>query len=193
MADKRDVERPYVVDGIKEYDNPLPPWWVFLFYFTIAFSVVYMIYIHMFDGRSLDDELVRDREQHAAFLAEQAKQRGADEGSLAERMSDPQLVEAGAVIYQTNCSPCHGAQGQGVVGPNLTDNYWIHGGSADDILRVIADGVTEKGMIPWRGILGPQKMEEVTAYVMSLSGTEPPNPKAPEGEVYEGSAATSSN
>jgi len=193
MADKKDIERPYVVDGIKEYDNPLPPWWLFLFYFTIVFAVVYMVYIHMFAGSTLMDELSRDREQHANFLVEQAKLRGVDEGGLADRMTDPQLIEAGAAIYQTNCGPCHGAKGEGLVGPNLADEYWVHGGAAEDILQVIADGVVEKGMIPWRGILGPQKLEEVTAFVMSLRGTEPPNPKAPEGDLYEGSTAGAGN
>lgn len=185
MAENRDVERPFVVDGIKEYDNPLPPWWVLLFYFTIVFAVVYMIYLHVFDGRLLTDELQRDREKHALFLAEQAKKRGSAMGSLKERIQDPEMIAAGAEIYQSNCAPCHGAEGQGLVGPNLTDPYWIHGGAPEDIMNVIAEGVVEKGMIAWKGILGPKKLEEVTAFVVSLQGSNPPNPKAPEGDLYD--------
>lgn len=189
MSKPKDVERPYVVDGIKEYDNPLPPWWVALFYFTIAFSVVYMVYIHLFDGKLLIHELQRDRERHAAFLAERAEQRAADMGELSERVYDPEMIAAGAGIYQANCAPCHGAEGQGLVGPNLADDYWIHGDQPEDILRVTAEGVPEKGMIPWKGILSSQQLEEVTAFVVSLRGTNPPNPKAPEGDFYERIAA----
>lgn len=186
MTDKRDVERPYTVDGIKEYDNPLPSWWVLLFYSTIAFAPLYLLYIHLFDGNTLMDELSRDKQKHAAFISELANQRVGEGGSLVDRMRDPDYIAAGASIYATNCAPCHGAGGEGTVGPNLADDYWIHGGSAEDILRVITEGVPEKGMIAWQGILSPQRLEEVTAFVMSLRGNDLPNAKAPEGELYEG-------
>jgi cytochrome c oxidase cbb3-type subunit 3 len=186
MSENRDVERPYVVDGIKEYDNPLPPWWVALFYFTIVFGVAYMAYLHLFGGETIEEELRQDRQRYAELKAERAEERAAaTEGSLAERLQDPSLVAAGQEVYQTNCAACHGNQGQGLVGPNLTDKYWIHGGAPQDIVHTIQKGVPQKGMVAWESILGPDKIEQAAAYVLSLGGTNPPNPKPPEGDVYD--------
>lgn len=186
---EHDVERPYVVDGIREYDNPLPSWWVALFYLTILFSPLYLVYTHIMKGNLLTDELAEDRSAHVELIAEQEEKRiEQGGGDLDARLSDPAFVAAGKEIYQTNCAACHGDKGQGVVGPNLTDNYWLHGGSAKDIVDVITNGVVEKGMIAWQAILGVEKIEQVTAYVISLKGTNPPNPKAPQGELYDSSA-----
>lgn len=184
--DQKDVERPFVVDGIKEYDNPLPPWWVALFWMTIIYGIGYLVYVHGFDGPTLDKELMADRQQHEEVMAK--ANAGANEGgaSIAEQMKSPELIAAGKALYVANCAACHGQLGEGIVGPNLTDPNWLHGGSAEDIIKSITDGIPAKGMIAWKAILGPKKIKETAAFIISLKGTNPPNGKAPEGDVYEG-------
>ncbi len=188
MGKERDVVRPYVVDGIKEYDNPMPSWWLILFYATIVFAGIYLVVVEVMDQYTLEKELRDDRGAYAAVMAEQEQQRQAEGGSLEEKFKDEAMIAAGKDIYMVNCSPCHGTEGQGLVGPNLTDNYWIHGGAPADIVKTVIDGVPAKGMIAWKPILGVEKVEQVSAYVYSLIGTEPPNPKAPEGEPVDGSS-----
>ncbi len=180
-----DVERPFVVDGIKEYDNPLPSWWVILFWFTIIYGVAYLAYLHVFGGATLDDELVADRAAYVQLMNQQESNSTEDPTDLLATMQDPEVIAAGEVHFKANCAPCHGPQGQGLVGPNLTDKYWIHGGSPEDIIKTITDGVPAKGMVPWKAILGTKKIKEVAAFIYGLEGTNPPNGKAPEGEIYE--------
>jgi cytochrome c oxidase cbb3-type subunit 3 len=185
MSEKKikDVVRPNVVDGIEEYDNPLPPWWVWLFNLSILYAFAYMIWYHVLDKPGLDAELMADRKALAEKAAlNQPAVASADD--LANLVNDPKRVEEGKGIYDANCAPCHGQKGEGTVGPNLTDRYWLHGGDADQILSTIAEGVPAKGMIAWGPILGQQKIESVLAYVMSLKDTNPPNAKAPEGDAY---------
>ena len=189
MSKERDVVRPYVVDGIKEYDNPMPSWWLILFYATIIFAGIYLVVVEVMDKYTLQNELRNDRSEYAALIAKQEEQRQAEGGSLEDKFKDANMIAAGKDIYMTNCSPCHGAEGQGVVGPNLTDNYWIHGGQPADIVKTVVDGVPAKGMIAWKPILGVEKVEQVSAYVYSLVGTNPPNPKAPEGDLVDGTTA----
>ena len=181
---KFDVERPFVVDGIKEYDNPLPSWFIILFLGTILFSVCYLVYYGAMGGASLEQEFTTDEKRYEQKQAQLAAQDSSS--NLGEEIKDPAMIAAGKEIYTANCAPCHGPQGQGVVGPNLTDKYWIHGGSPQDIVNVIVNGVPDKGMVSWKTILGRKKIKQVTAYVVSIGGSNPPNPKAPQGEVYEG-------
>ena len=100
-------------------------------------------------------------------------------------LTDESSLVAGKDVFQTNCAVCHLSQGQGLVGPNLTDEYWIHGGSYADIVRIVTEGVPAKGMISWKTQISKQQIFEVSSYIMTLKGTNPPNPKAPEGEKYE--------
>ena len=182
--EKNDLERPFVVDGIKEYDNPLPGWWLGLFWFTILFGVGYLIYLHGMSGTTLDEELATDREAYEEqFAASQNLPAGG--ADLEQMAGSADVLEQGKQIYVQNCAACRGQEGQGLVGPNLTDKYWIHGGSSEAILKVISEGVPAKGMIAWKSILGPQKIAQVAAYMTTLQGTTPPNPKAPQGELYE--------
>lgn len=179
-----DQLRPHVYDGIEEYDNPLPRWWVGGFYLCIAFSVIYMGYYHIAGGPSTLDEMNTTLAAHKEEAA-QASGSSSGGGDLTAMLADQNAIAAGKEIYQQNCTPCHGQVGEGVVGPNLVDKYWLHGGKPEEILKTISEGVVEKGMIAWTPLLGMEKVKQVTAFVHSIGGTNPPNAKAPEGQPME--------
>lgn len=170
------------IDGISELDNLLPRWWLWMFNLSILFSIGYMVYYHVL---SLGDS------QAAAYKKE--AQRGEEiktaaltkfEGSLADLQpsKDEAVLAQGQQVFTTYCAPCHRADGGGLVGPNLTDDYWIHGSSYTDSLKTIINGVPEKGMLTWRGVLKPSEIQSVASYIYSLRGTTPPNPKPPENQ-----------
>lgn len=183
MADQeqdRLLEHDY--DGIQEYDNPLPRWWLWIFYATIVFVPLY----YVLPGR-LGENGGNVAEYEREVAAHQAAQPPAaptiSEGALLALATDREAVEEGEELFTKNCVACHGAGGGGVIGPNLTDAAWIHGGTPGAIHRTIVEGVLEKGMPPWGRLLKPEEIDQVTAYVISIKGTTPPNPKAPEGTV----------
>lgn len=183
MSDQKPKLRPHTIDGIQEYDNKLPGWWVALFWLTIIFSVVYMIKIHVFEGNLLLNELAADRNAASEMATSNNAPKSGD--SLSAALSSPEKIAEGQTLYQANCAACHKADGGGLVGPNLTDNAWLHGGSDEDIIKSITDGIPAKGMIAWGPILGPKKIEALTAYIISIQGTNPAGAKAAEGEVFE--------
>jgi cytochrome c oxidase cbb3-type subunit 3 len=173
-------------DGIKEYDNPMPGWWVGLFYICIAFAVVYFVGITFFDFvDTYEDDLAQSQaemmEIREAYAAANPSFT-ADEASLAALVDDPAAVEAGEQTYQAVCAACHGAEAQGVIGPNLTDEYWLHGGSNTDIFEILKTGVPAKGMPPWEGNLSPEERAQLVAFIRSVQGTNPANAKEPQGE-----------
>ncbi len=185
---QKDQLRPGEADGIQEFDNKMPRWWVLLFYISTIIGVVYAVYIHGFGGETLIAAYDKTLTEEAAqkLQAESAPDESGNSGpSLADKMKTAAYIEAGKPIYDVNCAPCHGPDGGGSIGPNFTDKYWLHGGKPEDVMKVISDGVIEKGMIAWMPILGKQKIEEVAAYVLSLQGTTPTNPKEPQGTVAE--------
>jgi len=159
-------------DGIEEYDNPLPDWWIGLFIFTILFGVGYVVEYH----------LISDRSQEQAYLAqlEEAKERWPDFGKAKGVPTDPESIAEGKAIYAANCVACHGANLEGGIGPNLADGEWIHGGSPEEISAVISEGVAAKGMPGWGPILGPDKVSKAAAYIVSMAGTAPVSSAAPE-------------
>jgi cytochrome c oxidase cbb3-type subunit 3 len=178
-------------DGIEEYDNPLPGWWSWIFVATIVFSLGYWLYYQIGPGLSdiaLYDDEVRVAAEHQARLAPPPGASVSEE-SLRALARDARAVAGGREIFATRCMPCHGPEGQGVVGPNLTDDYWIHGRTLVEIRRTISEGVPEKGMVPWRDQLKPDEISGLAAYVSTLAGTKPANPKAPEGVNSKGEAA----
>ncbi|MBK9254331.1 MAG: c-type cytochrome [Saprospiraceae bacterium] len=184
---EKEIEMDHDYDGIRELDNLLPPWWVWLFYITIFWGIGYLIYYHFTDlGVDQETEYIvsieKAEEQKLKFLAGQANL--VDENSVVY-LNDPASLEEGKSIYVANCKVCHGEYGEGTVGPNFTDKYWIHGGSIQNIFSTIKYGVPEKGMISWKAQLRPLAMQQVASYIMSLGGTNPPNPKAQEGILYE--------
>ena len=148
-------------DGIEEYDNPLPNWWLGLFYITIVWAVVYLVDYHFIAHRSEVKSLAAEM----VAAAQRWPQQGAP-GAAPTLAITPEAVAAGEQIYKANCVPCHGADMLGKIGPNLLDTIWIHGGRPEDILHTITVGVPAKGMITWGPILGPEKVAQVAAYVV---------------------------
>ncbi|MDH4347525.1 MAG: c-type cytochrome [Gemmatimonadota bacterium] len=149
-------------DGIEEYDNPLPNWWLGLLYFTIIWAVLYGVHYHFVAGRSQPKALAAEL---AAAEARWPKQAAAAAATTVEITQE--TVAAGKEIYTANCVSCHGAEMQGGIGPSLVDTTWIHGSAPEQILATISNGVPEKGMLTWGPILGPEKVAQVTAYVVS--------------------------
>jgi cytochrome c oxidase cbb3-type subunit 3 len=173
-------------DGISEYDNPMPGWWVGLFYLSIVASVVYVLGIYVFDFVDTYEEdlaqsqaeLMQIRETYAAANPSATF----DDDALAEYVDSDAAIIAGAATYNTYCAACHKPDGGGLIGPNLTDDYYIHGGTNQDMFLVLKNGVVDKGMAAWEGVLTAEQRAELVAYIRSLQGTDPPNAKAPEGE-----------
>jgi cytochrome c oxidase cbb3-type subunit 3 len=185
-------------DGIQEYDNPMPGWWVYLFWGTIAFAVLYWFNVPgIGTGRgriaNYEEEMARAKARQEE-LAAKAPRREITDASLIALSRDPARMEAAKTLWTNNCFACHRADGGGQIGPNLTDEYWIHGGRPTDIYRVVNEGVLEKGMPVWGKTLQPDQVEVLSAYVLTLYGTNPPNPKEPQGtKVEEGGAADSTH
>lgn len=175
-------------DGIRELDNNLPPWWKYMFYATIIFAVVYLIRFHITDaGLSSHEEYMAQMNEAAA--AKEAMMASADAKDLITEDNVIQLIESPAIakgeaIYKGNCATCHGQLGEGGAGPNLTDEYWIHGGGIKNVFSTIKYGVPAKGMIAWESQFTPKQMQEVASYILTMQGTNPPNAKAPQGEIY---------
>ena len=173
-------------DGIQEFDNPMPRWWVYLFWATIIFSILYFFNVPGFGvgkGRIAD----YDRDIAAAASADAkrkaAQPAGASGEQLAAMTKDASVVALGKQVFGQNCAACHRADAGGQIGPNLADDYWLHGGTLEQIHKTVVDGVLEKGMPPWGKVLKPNQLDAVVAYVYTLRGTNPPNPKAPQGDL----------
>lgn len=186
LEKEKDIMLDHDYDGIRELDNKLPPWWVWLFKLTIFIGVVYMGYYHMSGNewssdREWEEEMAAAKIEVDAYLA--TKKDLITEKDVTELTGEKDLA-IGKKIYDQNCLACHGDKGQGGIGPNMTDEFWIHGGSVKDIFKTIKYGVLEKGMIAWKSQLKPKKMQQVTSYIMTMQGTNPPNAKAAEGEKY---------
>ena len=180
-------------DGIKELDNNLPPWWVYLFYACIIFSVVYLVRFEIMGADNQETELKKEMAQAQIDIAEYKKTAPdlMDENSVT-LLTDAANLAAGKAIYTTNCVACHRADAGGQIGPNLTDDQWILGGGIKNVFHTLVNGGRDgKGMISWKGTLKPKQMQEVASYILSLKGTNPKDPKASEGEVWvDPSAAT---
>ena len=173
-------------DGIKELDNNLPPWWVYLFYASILFGVVYMVQYEVLGADNQEMELTKEVAQAKIDIAEYMKTAPdiMDEKSVT-LLTDPADLAAGKEIYITNCAACHRADAGGQIGPNLTDDKWILGGGIKNVFHTLVNGGRDgKGMISWKGTLKPKEMQKVASYILSLKGSNPPDAKAPEGEVW---------
>ena len=173
-------------DGIKELDNALPPWWKYGFYITIVVAVFYFLkfevwHTGMNPTEEYNTEMTIAKTETDAYLA--SAKENVDENTVTDL--DAAGNAAGKAIFAKTCVPCHLAEGQGLVGPNLTDEYWIHGGSIKDIFKTIKYGFPDKGMQSWQTTYSPVEMQQLSSYIRSLRGTNPPNPKAPQGDLYK--------
>lgn len=181
-------------DGIKELDNALPPWWKYGFYITIFIAVIYLFKYEVWHNgpnptEEYNSEMISAREQVDAYLA--SMKNNVDEKTVT--MSDASGIAAGAVTYSKTCVPCHGSKGEGGVGPNLTDDYWLHGGAVADLFKTIKYGYPDKGMQSWQATYSPIQMQELASYIKTLKGTNPPNGKAPQGDLYKDVVITDSS
>ena len=173
-------------DGIKELDNTLPPWWVYLFYITIVFAGIYLFRFHFAGADDQEMELQKEMAQAKIEIAEYMKTAPdmMDEKSVTLLTDKPSLAE-GKTIFDTNCAACHRADGGGTIGPNLTDEHWILGGGIKNVFHTIMNGGRDsKGMISWKGTLKPKEMQKVASYILSLQGTNPKDAKVAEGEIW---------
>lgn len=209
----------HAYDGIREFNNHLPGWWLWLMYISIFASIVYIAHYHVLGTgdnqaveylREVDPSYERLPEDQGVVLlamlpsynapysrtsqdVTQAllyKRFGGGEETIivieeVEPLTDPASLAKGQALYVANCVSCHGGGGEGGIGPNLTDPYWIHGGSFSQIAHTIKKGVPVKGMIAWEKSLKPDELLAVASYVETLYGTNPPNPKTPQGELVD--------
>jgi len=173
-------------DGIKELDNTLPPWWVYLFYGCIVFAAVYLVRYEIMGGDNQEMELKKEMAQARIDIAEYMK-------TAPDQMNEDKVVQLkdasslaeGKTIFTTNCVVCHGPEAGGKIGPNLTDDHWILGGGIKNVFHTITNGGRDgKGMIAWKVSLKPTEIQKVASYVLSLQGSNPKDPKAPDGEIW---------
>ena len=183
---EQDIDLGHEYDGIRELDNKLPPWWLYMFYATILWGVAYIYVSHYseFSQTQTEEYLAEMEVAEEARIRYLAQQKNLVDETNVVAMTDPADLDAGQGIYTLNCVACHGIQGEGGLGPNLTDPNWIHGGGIKNVFKRIKYGVPEKGMIAWKAQLQPKAMQQVASYVMTLQGNNPPNGKKPEGEIW---------
>jgi cytochrome c oxidase cbb3-type subunit 3 len=174
-------------DGIKELDNSLPPWWVYMFYATILFAVIYLIRFEVMDGDTPEMEY-QQAVAEARMEISKYKSSSPDVFDVANLtlLTEPSDLKRGKAIFNLNCASCHLKDGGGSIGPNLTDEYWILGGGIKNVFNTVSKGGRDgKGMIAWNKTLKAEDIAKVASYVLSLQGTTPAKPKAPQGEIWE--------
>ncbi len=186
IESEQEIVLDHNYDGIRELDNKLPPWWTSLFYITIVFAVVYFVYYEVFDGPTQIDEYETEVAIADKEIAEFKKNnKDLIDAETVELLTEPSDLAAGKAVFTANCVACHKDDGGGGIGPNLTDDYWILGGGIKNVFHTISEGGRAgKGMIPWKTDLKPSEIAQVASYVLSLHGTKPAEPKAPEGEIW---------
>ena len=190
MNDRRDDDRllDHDYDGIREYDNPLPRWWLLIFWVSIAWSVVYAVNLIPGVGsgpgraRQYESEMAAAREKYGDPAALAA---AVDDSTVEAAAADAVQLAAGRETFMATCAVCHREDAGGNIGPNLTDEFWIHGGRPAQIHSTIALGVPDKGMPAWNAVLKPDQVLAVSAYVRSVRGTHPKDPKEPQGQEKE--------
>lgn len=185
IEQEADIMLDHDYDGIKELDNALPPWWKYGFYITIVVAVFYFLKFEVWKTgqdqiQEYTTEMTEAKAATEAYLAEMKE--NVDEKTVV--MTDAAGISVGKDLFAKTCVACHMSNGEGGVGPNLTDDYWIHGGSINDIFKTIKYGYPDKGMQAWSSTYSPVQMQQIASYIKSLKGTNPPNAKAPQGDLY---------
>ena len=184
-SEYEDVLKSHSYDGIQEYDNPMPYWWKAVFVVTIIWSVYYVVAMEMNWINTYEANLSEDTRALNSVRALQKKARPeVTPELLLAATTDATALVNGEKVYTSLCAACHGPQGQGLIGPNLADAHWIHGGAPLDIYQMVVVGVPAKGMPAWENIISFDDAIHVSAYIINMEGANPPNPKAPEGEEY---------
>lgn len=173
-------------DGIKELDNDLPPWWLYAFYLSMIFAVVYLVRFHVLNADNQIDELQNEiAEARTAVEAYKKTAKNLVDINTVTLLTEAGDLNTGKAVFETNCVACHMADGGGGIGPNLTDKHWILGGDIKHVFKTVSEGGRSgKGMIAWKQQLKPLQIAQVASYVLSLQGTTPANPKAPEGNIW---------
>lgn len=187
VAEEEEIILDHNYDGIQELDNNLPPWWVYMFYATIIFGVIYLVRFHIFNDYDQEQEFETEM-AIAAQEIEEYKKTAKDlvDASTVEMLTDAADLSAGKAIFESNCVACHMADGGGGIGPNLTDEHWILGGGIKNVFNTVSEGGRDgKGMIAWKQTLKPAEIAQVASYVLTFQGTTPANPKAAEGDIWE--------
>lgn len=184
MSAEKDLLIPHDYDGIQELDNPTPAWFMWLFYVTIAFAVGYLLIYHVFGVGQLQyaeykTEMAQAEIEKKIYLSKAANL--VDENTV-KLTTDQAALAQGKTVFKASCAACHGENAQGMVGPNLTDEYWLHGGKINEVFKTIKYGVQAKGMPTWEKQLSPKQIADVANYVLSLQGSHPAGAKEPQGE-----------
>lgn len=184
------IDMGHSYDGIRELDNVLPPWFTWTFIASIVFGFGYLWRYHWAPNPAPNQYQAYEKEVAAAKIKQDAylKSRGDQVNETNVKMVDAAGVEAGKKLFSSNCAVCHGDKGQGGVGPNLTDDYWLHGGTINDIFKTIKYGVVEKGMQSWKDVFSPDQIADLSSYIITLHGSNPPGAKEPQGELFKGDA-----
>jgi cytochrome c oxidase cbb3-type subunit III len=193
LAAEKEIELDHDFDGIKELDNAIPFWFNLLFGVTIVVAIGYLLVYHVFEtgdlqAKEYENELVEAELSKQAYI----KLAGnlIDENTV-KVISDKAMLEEGSAVFATKCAVCHGDKGQGNVGPNLTDEYWIHGGDVQSVFKTIKYGVPSKGMVAWQNSMNGAQMEKLAGFILSLQGTHPAGAKEPQGDKFESLDVTS--
>jgi cytochrome c oxidase cbb3-type subunit 3 len=179
----------HIYDSIEELDHPPPGWFRALFYVTIAFGLVYFFHYTFGEGTTLTEEYRRTKDAEEYMLYQRQASSGPtktlSEDELVAFVKDSSKGNKGLLSFQTKCASCHGSKGEGGIGPNLTDAYWLHGGKMTEVLATINNGVPDKGMPPWGPLLPAEEIQALTVFIRTLAGTNPPGAKAPQGSVFK--------
>ncbi|WP_339840141.1 cbb3-type cytochrome c oxidase N-terminal domain-containing protein [uncultured Maribacter sp.] len=186
MEEEVEIILDHNYDGIRELDNNLPPWWVYLFYASVVFAVVYLVRFHIFNDYTQDQEYEQEVAAAQLEIEEYKKTaKGLVDANTVELLTDASDLNAGKTIFESNCVACHMADGGGGIGPNLTDQNWILGGGIKNVFHTISEGGRDgKGMIAWKQSLKPLEIAQVASYVLTFEGTTAANPKAAEGDIW---------
>jgi cytochrome c oxidase cbb3-type subunit 3 len=181
---EKDILLDHNYDGIHELDNNLPPWWKYSFYLSIIWAIFYLGYFYFGGGPSSHDEYIAEVQQARIDVDAYNKKNALNVDESHVKIADAAGITDGQDIFKTNCAACHGNNGEGNVGPNLTDDYWLHGGSLNDLFKTVKYGWPAKGMKSWESDLSAVQIRNVISYIHTLHGTNPANAKAPQGELF---------
>ncbi|WP_160712153.1 cbb3-type cytochrome c oxidase N-terminal domain-containing protein [Chitinophaga solisilvae] len=182
-ASESEEDMGHNFDGIRELNNPTPPWWKWGFIFSVCFGVIYFWRTEISHSAPNQLQELQMAEEKAAVAKAEFLKNAAnniDENNV-KLLEDPNDLAAGQKMFISSCAPCHGPQGQGVVGPNLCDDYWLHGGKINEVFKTIKYGVPDKGMKAWQEDFSPKQLAQLASFIKSIHGSNPPNPKEPQG------------